>query len=1176
MARARCVGRACGYLLPTIKPDYRLLWPDSEPRSLIHTLLDLDPSKRPNVKQILAHPWFTKCIYPSPPPSLPPSNAASPTSAPRQLPTPTIEEEALSFASSRSFPTPVAEEPDEAVASSTAPGSETETNTSFEWKDGDSDQIRSGRTSPTTVSSEHTPDDESSKDGAEGGLKAVEAARSSSPKPTLRRAGSEATIRKSDSDSSSAPSKGSSSRDLLAPGGSADPIEEIREEDEEHDAHPVDHVHEERDRLLKHLLPFTQHSKTPSRTKRRSVSSSFSERLTPSTSTQQLSQLPHKGAVPYVNVDYLSLLADIQQPEFSTEEEEEMLRALKLIGVDTGQLQHSVRTNACDTSGAFWWILWGKGATQRRESLVRRSSRSGSEVGDRVSGRQRERTARPPPPKTFPSAGSAGVSPGTIPRELEPEQPPPPPRVERHLSDASSIESQALSLRERLDSPLPPPPKGEPTAGLAQAVDDPFGSTSIHPGPINVEPPTPPIPSSQSMQALQVDSLFGLGAVATSRSYPNLSSETGSQPPTPSVEEPQSSTSPSASPGKSRRAELGKTRSSSVSMLQTLAAGLTRKKSDDRGFADEVDRRGSLSPAVPVLPTKASKSPPTPRAELLSLGRKPSQVDERRPSSTNSSRTEMPGPSHHSGSQMGSSVKSEDASSDYSDVVQSPSSARGSLGKAGLFSTFRTWLGADNKKRSGPKPRGVIPQVSQRSSSGAGSASSAGVASRSAARQSLERRTKQGPYYSASGSRRTSLQSSRPVMQHRSSSQASSHHSRRSSLNSGQFASGSEVLSPPRPALDGPFVSALHRRPSDPNRASDRTPQTAFSGDYRPRSRPSSVHSLSLHAQAMERKASRSPTASSAGSIHGGRVPAASPLQNYHRRVGSGSSTKVMRQYKIVNPPSQQAAHMRSASMASIRSSPNSRSSSPSLTAADRPPSLNRSNSGGDWRAGPRSFDMEYQSSDDAGRSTSSLGSYGPTVLVAHRPKSALSGGIPHSPFHSRIQHRSHWDRSDLTPKAKVVLRNVFAAKPGDEEGDWIDDDDCYEGGLGQTNARGQSSGGGSGPASGLSSSSKSSAGGPSSASAMPGGYRGRTAMPPPALPSAYHGRPTAGSSRQQSSPRLGSSLPLDGLTSNAADGPTAALSSIPPPSAAAARRQLPATGIRSSGIVEEEEPEDE
>jgi len=1157
-----------------------------EPRSLIHTLLDLDPSKRPNVKQILAHPWFTKCIFPSPPPSLPPSNVASPTSAPRQLPTsPANEEETLSFSSSRSLPTPVAEEPDEAsVNQPTAPGSETETNTSFDWKDGESDQVRSGRTSPTTVSSGHAPDEESSaKDGVERGQD--EAAQPGSSKPTLRRAGSEATIRKSDSDSSVTPSKSSSSRELLPTGSSAaDPIEEIREEDEEHDPHPIDHAHEERDRLLKHLLPFTQHSKTPSRTKRRSVSSSFSERLTPSTSTQQLSQLPHKGAVPYVNIDYLALLADIQQPEFSTEEEEEMLRALKLIGVDTGQLQHSVRTNACDTSGAFWWILWGKGATQRRESLVRRGSRSGSELGDRAGGRQRERTVRPSLPRPPASGGSAGVSPGTIPRELEPEQPPPPPRVERHLSDASSIESQALSLRERLDSPLPPPPKGEPTAGLAQAVDDPFGATSIQPGPINVEPPTPPIPSSQSMQALQADSLFGLGAVSTSRSYPSLSSDAGSHPPTPAVEEPLAPTSPNASPGKSRRTELGKTRSSSVSMLQTLAAGLTRKKSDDRGFSDEVERRGSLSPAVPVLPTKAGKSPPTPRAELLHLGRKTSQLDERRPSSTNSSRTEVPGPSHHGGSQMGSSVKSEDASSDYSDVVQSPSSTKGSLGKAGLFSTFRTWLGADNKKRSGPKPRGALPQVAQRSVSVAGSASTAGVASRTAARQSLERRPKQGPYYSANGSRRTSLQSSRPPMQHRSSSQASSHHSRRSSLNSGQFASGSEILSPPRPGLDGPFVSALHRRPSDPNRAADRTPQAAVGGEFRPRSRPSSVHSLSLHAQAMERKASRSPTASSAGSIHGVRVPAASPLQNYHRRVGSGSSTKVMRQYKIVNPPSQQAAHMRSASMASIRSSPHSRSSSPSSSsaAADRPPSLNRSNSGGDWRNGPRSYEMEYQSSDDAGRSTSSLGSYGPTVLVAHRPKSALSGGIPHSPFHTRIQHRSHWDRSDLTPKAKVVLRNVFAAKPGDEEGDWIDEDDCYEGGLGQTNARGQSSSGGGGGGGGALPSSTlasgSSAGGSSSASAMPSAYRGRGAMAPPPLPpsTAHYGRQTIGAGRQQSSPRLGSNLPLDGASPSLADLSTAAPSATPPPSAAAARRQLPATGIRSSGIVEEEEPEDE
>lgn len=1168
MARARCASSRSGLLernleLTLTSPVHLF----AEPRALIHSLLNLDPFKRPSVREILNHPWFTKSIYPSPPPSLPASRAPSPASYPSQLPTsPTIEEEHITFTSTRSLPTPVAEEPVEVERETpAAPGSEAETTASFDWKDGESDQVRSGRTSPTTVGSEHAAEEDDALDLKD---KVREGSPDASLHPfsTLKRAGSESTIRKSSSDSG----KASLTRAADQP---VDPIEQIREEEEDpttEQGHPVDHAHAERDRLLKHLLPFAQHSKTPSRTKRRSVSSSFSERLTPSASTQQLSALPHRGAVPYVNVDYLALLSDIQRPEFTTAEEDEMLRALKLIGVDTGQLVHSVKTNACDTSGAFWWILWGKGANQRRESLARRPSttaRAGggpgageaakeSESEGERQGRERERTARPRPSQGLSSTLSVPVSPMTVPPPLKQEvDVRPAPRVERLNSDVSSLDSVAVSLHESLQPP--PPPKGAPTAELATVVDDSFGRPSIHAGPINVEPPTPELPSSQSMQALQAESLFPPVGMSSSRSFPNLSDGGSSHPTTPAEE---SCPSPMSSPGRSRRAEFGKTRSSSVSMLQSLAAGLTRKKSDDKGFKDEVERRNSASPAPP-LPNTPLKSPKTPRAELLNFGRqKPPHVEDLSLSASEADRDLTPS------GRRPSVPTSIDSSSGYSDVTKSASSPKASQIKgAGLFSTFRMWFKDDPNKR---RKRPPMPTVSPRSTSGSGPSAS----NRSTSRQSIERRPKPAASYYQPERRRKSLNTSRPSMQHRSSSQASSHHSRRSSLNSSFAATGTDVLSPTRPALDGPYMSALHRRPSDPTRPADKL-AGGSSGEFRPRSRPSSIHSFSLHAHTMERNISRSPTASSAGSVRGSRIQA-SPLQNYHRRVGSGSSTKVVRQLKIVNPPSHAASHMRSPSMASIRSM-NSVSSSPSST-VDLP-SLNRSNSGsaaGDLSYLTRSPDPNFDnhSSDEAGRSSSSLGSYGHTVLVAHRPKSALSGGISHSPYHSRAQHRSSWDRSDLTPRAKPVLRDVFASKAGDEDGEWVDEDEGhYEGGLGQSSTRG--SRGGNASHSSLVTLP------PSSAAAMSSAFRGRGVMAPP---SSYHGRPSTYSSaaRPSSSPRLKSNVPLDNSSSASTPGfpssSSAAAVSKDTSSSAANRRQLPTTGIRSSGIMEEEEPEDE
>ncbi|PSR82065.1 hypothetical protein PHLCEN_2v6135 [Hermanssonia centrifuga] len=87
--------------------------------------------------------------------------------------------------------------------------------------------------------------------------------------------------------------------------------------------------------------------RTPARTKRRSVSSTLSDHSSPtfekpSTSTPQ---------------DFSSLLSTPAPLIFSTLLERELLNNLCSLGFDTGQIVHSVLADACDATGALWWMM---------------------------------------------------------------------------------------------------------------------------------------------------------------------------------------------------------------------------------------------------------------------------------------------------------------------------------------------------------------------------------------------------------------------------------------------------------------------------------------------------------------------------------------------------------------------------------------------------------------------------------------------------------------------------------------------------------------------------------------------------------------------------------------------------------------------------------------------------
>jgi len=241
---------------------------------------------------------------------------------------------------------------------------------------------------------------------------------------------------------------------------------------------------------------------------------------------------------------------------------------------------------------------------------------------------------------------------------------------------------------------------------------------------------------------------------------------------------------------------------------------------------------------------------------------------------------------------------------------------------------------------------------------------------------------------------------------------------------------------------------------SDPGRrsAGASTP-TSEKGEFS--SRPSSVYSLNpITPGPRPKRHSKSFSTGSAGSAEQLMLRTASPLQQYHRRAGSGSSTKVVRQIKTVH------AHIRTGSAASSVHS----------MASSRPNSyhegLSENEMGG--RTGSPSRYRPGQSSEDR------LATFNSTVLVAQKKQSPFGSHRGHGIYASggRSSWKKAWgieppgwstrsiqspieDLSD-TGVGGTDFRDVFSSRPSlnlGDDSDWVDEDDdppAYLGGLGQ------------------------------------------------------------------------------------------------------------------------------
>ena len=107
--------------------------------------------------------------------------------------------------------------------------------------------------------------------------------------------------------------------------------------------------------------------RTPVRTKRRSVSSNLSNPSSPTGDKFPTSFPPQ---------DFASLLSTPAPIIFGTKLERDLLNNLSTLGFDTGQIVHSVLSDACDAASAMWWMLIRRTERKAMEDANSRSANS--------------------------------------------------------------------------------------------------------------------------------------------------------------------------------------------------------------------------------------------------------------------------------------------------------------------------------------------------------------------------------------------------------------------------------------------------------------------------------------------------------------------------------------------------------------------------------------------------------------------------------------------------------------------------------------------------------------------------------------------------------------------------------------------------------------------------------
>ncbi|KZP14898.1 Pkinase-domain-containing protein [Athelia psychrophila] len=922
-------------------------WLSPEARGLIQNIIVKDPTKRLTIPQILAHPWFTTAspsntsthslsmLQPSVPQSRQPSPPPSLDTSPMFAPQPLDPANPLSAGSSAA-----------------------------------SDSTFISASSKFATSTPTTPDDQSNQDPFDSvAVKDHES--------VIHRTPSENTL-----------------RTLVFPVKSSQQPETSTVIEEEpansEEATPMRPQIQRSATIattasssgsVSKAPPPAYPARTPARTKRRSVSSTLSDPDHPVSPTTEAANT--KALPPLPVQDFHSILNTPAPMIFSTQLERALLNSFSLLGLDTAQVVHSVLSDACDASGAMWWML-------------KRKAEKTAVEDDQA----KLHTA------AFKSNGAL-VEKG---RESEPDK-----KRHRRPSNATRDTSKGpilVSVSVQTDAPQTPV---MPFLSIAQSAPE---LAFVPPTPIvsKVRDPrmtTPPRNASPT------------GGLAPSTTSTILGSGELTKSPVSSLREKEGS--------KGRRD--GKSRSGSVSIMQRAttaleAAGLVRKKSSE-AVKDQLEREKEKEKEREKERQNSKdldKKPLSGEESRSSYGSGTSKLTKSPPMRAVRDSTATPPPSddlHHPQPTIGSPwVVTGSKTSPLQNSTPTPANSPGDTltslpnftengnkapnrNRASLLSAFRFWFNEDRKgKRKDPAPH-ASPNARQPIYRNAHSAPNMTPA-------------KQGSVKRASGSASKANKSSQRGKRHSTSSRRSS------SVNSKRSSGTSAML------MDSPHIVVETRRSFGAH-----TPNSER-GEYS--SRPSSIRSFSMT------RHRKSPSQSSSGSAH---LRSSSPLQKYHRRAGSGSSTRVVRQ--VARP-----THVRT----------NSTTSSIHSRASSRPTSFYEELDNISRTASPMKRAFDETTPRKSGSST----------FVAQKRQTPFTS--PHGNPNLHSISRSSWKKSwgleppgwqsrathipievlSMSPAVDSPngIRDVFTGRGslslGDDD-EWVDEDDdvpAFAGGLGQ------------------------------------------------------------------------------------------------------------------------------
>lgn len=1012
-------------------------------------MLHHDPSKRLTIEEILTHPWFKLTIYDNthdhestPHIDHPASHPSSPNPNTPHF-SEIFQKSGSVFSSSLLSPQLIPPIPSPLSKDISAENSET-SETSFDFRDDENSRKDSGTTTPTTAEDEDVGIERNHSGEFSQTEKTLELLHTNESQSTIRRAGTD--------------SPGSITMSSKSKVARQSSLEGQKEEDEE----ALETL--DRSSSLPNLddhslhLPLALHSRTPSRTKRRSVSSTMS------VERRHSYQHSSKDYHIYKPEDYVGQLS-LQRPDpFTTPSEKSLLHQLSDLGFDTGQLVHSVSSDACDASAATWWILRQKQVERgETDAVVQAREASAARRRERAAAYSREERRKAKAAREAQKQDGGDLkdsvvaftdSPGPIGASA------PTPRfsfVDLDLGPPVKTGHQTKPSLDNTGRGLDSSP--EATAHLRMSP-----SASTDGG--NSLPSKSPLPSAKILPSTSHGEQPTMVSLNREARAPT--------PQTPPRDRRPELTSSPTDPGKGDRS--GKTRSPSFSMLQRATSAFvgTKKEDKEKGSHSMDIERSASSNATVVLddvedkkihsPSKLHKQPPKAKAgrnegdaNYLQIPLPPSTIHS--PSSTTSrSPAVSVSPQRNpmdSASVRGSSPKAAKSSLEastnenaaagpgpntldamlYSNIV-----GKGAKGakKDSLWTTFRYLFNEDKRRQKQNRPGSPFG-----TSVVAGKevkVSPAIVLSRGiSARHPHATRLAATP---SSGSRRASVDMGRPGYSRRSSSV----NSRRSSVGSiHQPTDLSHNLQ--RVYSHGSYHEVkppMNRRTSERSNGS----HTPTSDREYGSSRPSSSQSLSLahqnsHQPPSSRRSSgtgfngpniRSPSIQSDSSGRFRSSAPASPLHNYHRRATSGSASTRVRHIKVIH----ETQVLRSSSGASTpRSGASSRASSPERR---RDPHDSDYDTGREDTGSIRSY-RKRQASD-----VSSSASYGSHLhhLHIHRTRSPLAHGIS-----------SHHKHATSALKSKP-LRDVFQQK--DDE--WISEDEegpakpKFAGGLGQSSSR--------------------------------------------------------------------------------------------------------------------------